>query len=280
MDEFLHAVGFAHLNQDHNLYLYHVSVVILYVDDILIFGHTLSTVTTIKKSLPLKYSMVDLGKAKHYLGIYIKQDHNAHTIYLNQTRYITKILKHFSMQDCKGISTPIATATFPPCPIHPTEAITWMEYQSEVGKVMYTMLGTHPDLTFAVSAVSKPHSCPITAHHLAMGRVLRYPQATENMEILYKGEANSTSVMPEPICYTDSWDWAGDRDKCQSTSGFFIVLCGGAVSWKTRKQDIVALSTTEAEYISLTEASKEVIWMCRLLNEIGTDDSETYSTDM
>ena len=85
--------------------------------------------------------------------------------------------------------------------------------------------------------------------------------------------------MPEPICYTDS-DWAGDRDKRRSTGGFVVVLCGGAVSWKTRKQDIVALSTTEAEYIALTEASKEVIWMRRLLHEIETRDIESHSTDI
>ena len=85
--------------------------------------------------------------------------------------------------------------------------------------------------------------------------------------------------MPEPVCYTDS-DWAGDRDKRRSTGGFVVVLCGGAVSWKTRKQDIVALSTTEAEYIALTEASKEVIWMRRLLREIETPDNESHSTDI
>ena len=66
--------------------------------------------------------------------------------------------------------------------------------------------------------------------------------------------------MPKLVCYTDS-DWAADRDKRRSTGGFVVVLCRGAASWKTRKQDIVALSTTEAEYIALTVASKEVIWM-------------------
>ena len=122
---------------------------------------------------------------------------------------------------------------------------------------MYTMLGTRPDQALAVYALSKYNSCPITAHHLAMCRVLRYLQATKNTGILYKGEFKTTA-MPEPVCYTDS-DWAGDRDKRQSTGGSVVVLCGGAVSWKTQKPDIVALSTTEGEYIALTEDSKEVI---------------------
>ena len=87
--------------------------------------------------------------------------------------------------------------------------------------------------------------------------------------------------MPELVCYTNS-DWAGDRDKHRSTDGFAVVFCGGAVSWnlKTRKQDIVALSTTEAEYITLTEASKEVIWMRQLLREIETREMESFSTDI
>ena len=85
--------------------------------------------------------------------------------------------------------------------------------------------------------------------------------------------------MPKPVCYTNS-DWAGDRDKRQSTSAFVVVVYGGVVSWKTRKQDLVVLSTTEAEYIALTEASKEVIWMRRLLREIETHDTESHSTDI
>ena len=92
-----------------------------------------------------------------------------------------------------------------------------------------------------------------------MGQVLQYLQAMKNTGILYKGESK-TSAMPEPIFYTYS-DWAGDRDKYRSTSGFVVVLCGGAVSRKTQKQDIVSLSTTEEEYIPLTEPSEEVIWM-------------------
>ena len=190
---------------------------LLYVDNILIFGRSLSAVTALKKSLSSRYSMVDLGEAKQYLGMHIKWDRDARTIYLNQTRYITKILERFGMQDCKGISTPMEATALLPCPTDPAEAIKRTEYQSKVGIVMYTMLGTRPDLAFTVSTLSKYNSYPITAHHSAMGRVL-----------VYKGESK-ISAMPEPVCYTES-DWAGDRDKCQSTGSFVVVLCGGAVS--------------------------------------------------
>ena len=266
------------MNQNHNLYLSPESIVLLYVDDILIFGRSFSAVTALKKLLSTRYSMVDLGEAKQYLGMHIERDHDARMIYLNQTRYITKILERFGMQDCKGISMPMEAATLLPCPSNPAKAIKWTEYQSKVGNVMYAMLGTCPDLAFTVSTLSKYNLCPITAHHSVMGRVLRYLQATKNTGMLYKGESK-ISAMPKPVCYTDS-DWAGDRDKRRSTGGFVVMLCGGAVSWKTQKQDIVALSTTEAEYIALTEASKEVIWMRRLLRKIETRNIESYSTDI
>ena len=175
--------------------------------------------------------MVDLGEAEQYLGMHDERDRYARTIYLNQTRYITKILERFGMQDCKRISTPMEAVALPPCPTDPVEAINWTEYQSKVGNVMYDMLGTRPDLAFAVSAPSKYKSCPIIAHHSAMGRVSRYLPATKSTGILYKGESKTTAL-PEPVCYTDS-DWAGDRDKRPSTGGFVVVLCRGAVSWKT-----------------------------------------------
>ena len=146
---------------------------LLYVDNILIFGRSLCTVTALKKSLSARYLMVDLGKAKQFLGMHIERDRDTRTMYLNQTRYTTKILEHFGMQDCMGISTPMAATALPPCPTDPAKAMEKQEYQSKVGNVMYAMLGTHPDLAFPVSALSRYNSCPITAHHSAMGQVLR-----------------------------------------------------------------------------------------------------------
>ena len=183
------------------------------------------------------------------------------------------------MRDCKVISTPMEAALLPPGPPNIDETVNRVEYQSKVGNIMYAMLGTRPNLTYAVSALSKFNSCPITAHHLAMGRVLRYLKTTKHIGILYKGQPNSTSTIPEPACYTDS-GWGADRDKRWSPGGFVLTLCGGAVLWKTRKQDIVALSTMEAEYIALTETSKEVIWMRRLFHQIENRDFKTSSTDM
>ena len=91
-------------------------------------------------------------------------------------------------------------APLPTCPPNIDEAVNRVKYQSKVGNIMYAMLGTRPDLSYAISALSKFNSCPITTHHSAMGRVLREPQTTKNMGILYKGEPNSTSAIPEVAC--------------------------------------------------------------------------------
>ena len=145
---------------------------LLYVNDIHIFGRSLRAVSTLEKSFSTKYLMVDLGEAKQYLGMYIERDCNARTIFLNQTRYITKVLERFGMRDCKGSSTPMDAAPLPSCPPNIDKAVNRVEYQSKVGNIMYAMLGTRPDLAYAVSALSKFNSCTITTHHSAMGRVL------------------------------------------------------------------------------------------------------------
>ena len=116
--------------------------------------------------------------------MHIEGDQYACTIYLNLTRYITKILERFGMPDCKGIYTPMEATALPPCPIDSAKAIKRTEYQSKVENVMYVILGTHPDLAFAHSTLSKYNPCPITTQHSAMGRVLQYLQATKNTGIL------------------------------------------------------------------------------------------------
>ena len=128
------------MNQDHNLDLSPKSYVLLYVDNVLIFGRFLSAVTVRKKSLSARNSMGDLGEAKQYLGLHIELDCDASTIYLNQTSYITKILERFGMQDCNEISTPMEAAALPLCSTDHSNAIKQTQYQSKVGNVMYAML--------------------------------------------------------------------------------------------------------------------------------------------
>ena len=145
-----------------------------------------------------------------------------------------------------------------------------LEYQQAVGSIMYMMLGTRPDLAFTVSTLSKYCSNPTPEHSIAVQRALQYLQKTSKIGITYNGQQNPavTEVIDGPIStgitgFTDS-DWAGDKDTWKSTSGYIFLLYGGAVSWKSTKQNVVATSSTEAEYIACSEAAKEALWIRRL----------------
>ena len=131
-----------------------------------------------------------------------------------------------------------------------------LEYQSLVGSIMYGMLGTRPDLAYSISTLSKFNSCPGSEHHEAAKRVLRYLQKTGSYGLIYKGGDGSS--FPEPRCYTDS-DWARKTGDRRSTASYVFFLAEAAVSWKTKRQSVVAQSTMEAEYVALSEAVKESI---------------------
>jgi hypothetical protein len=140
------------------------------------------------------------------------------------------------------------------------------QYQSIIGSLMYAMLGTRPDLAYAVSSLSQYCSGPTKQHMGAAKRVLRYLSGTRNFSLKYDKHNQENT----PIGYSDS-DWAGDADR-RSTGGFVYKLAGGAISWKSKKQTSVALSTLEAEYMAASEAAKEAIWIKRLVKNLRLDN--------
>jgi ATP-binding cassette subfamily B (MDR/TAP) protein 1 len=135
-------------------------------------------------------------------------------------------------------------------------------YSSAVGSLMYAMVCTRPDIAHAVGMVSRFLSNPGKEHWEAVKWILRYLKGTSKTCLCYGGA--------DPILegYTDS-DMAGDLDSRKSTSGFLYTFAGGAVSWQSRLQKCVALSTTEAEYIAAAEAGKEMLWLKRFLQDLG-----------
>jgi len=124
------------------------------------------------------------------------------------------------------------------------------------------MMGTRPDLAYTVSTLSKFNCKPTSNHLLAVKLVLRYIQATAHLHLAFK---MCTESSVEGFC--DS-DWAGDKDDSKSTSGYLFTLPEAAICWKSRKQNLIALSSTEAEYIALREAAKEASWLRELYHEI------------
>ena len=267
IDDYLCECVFTKATAESNIYILSTFTLflILYVDDILIFCYSLSKAEEIRDLLRKKYKMTDLGSIQRFLGIQIERNRAKREIFIHQQKYIEDFLQLFNLQSCNPVSIPLEPST--QFPVHKSpdshqQANQYQyQYQRMVGKLMYAMTSTRPDLAYAVSILSKFSTAPTPAHMAMCKRVMRYLRGTSSYGILY---GNKSSC----IGYTDS-DYAGDKVTRQSTSGFVFTLCGGAINWKSRQQSIVALSTTEAEYVAATEACKEMVWLNRLLNDLS-----------
>ena len=140
-------------------------------------------------------------------------------------------------------------------------------YQSLIGTLMYAMLGTRPDIAFAVGALSKYSSNPGKVHWNEALHVLRYLGGTKDLALVFDGSkgADLSSLI---LGYSDS-DWAGDMDTRRSTGGYVFFACGAAISWSSKLQISPALSSTEAEYMACTRAAQEAIWLRQFLDQLG-----------
>jgi hypothetical protein len=268
---YLESLGFKPLTSDNCIFFDSKgNYIAIFVDDLLIIGPSLADINDIKAKLNERFHMTDLGPCKYYLGMEVTRDRPNRTLKLSQRGYIEKVLREFGMWDCSQKNdTPIdahnklrrADAAFEPT----REEIKW--YQKAVGSLMYAMLGTRPDIAFAVSVVSRYAARPTQQHRSAVQRIFRYLRKTVNYVLVFRGELAALAG------YTDS-DWAGDLDTRRSTSGYLFSVGSAVVSWSSKLQSTVALSTCEAEYIGQSNAAKEAIWLRRLLDEIRPEDMD------
>lgn len=135
-------------------------------------------------------------------------------------------------------------------------------YQEAVGSLLFAAQVSRPDISYAVSCVSRFNQNPGTAHWAAVKRIFRYLKGTLDKVLTFDGKKS-----PDIVGYSDS-DWASDVDDRRSTTGYIFVKCNGAISWCTKKQPTVALSTTEAEYMAMSAATQEALWLRGLVSEI------------
>ena len=145
------------------------------------------------------------------------------------------------------------------------------QYQAIVGSIIFAMIETRPDIAFATSVVSRHAKNPGKTHMEAAKHILQYLSATKDRGITFGGGDMSVQG------YSDS-DWAGDREDRKSTSGYVFMLNNGPISWCSRRQQTVALSSTEAEYMALTLAAKETIWIRLLMTELGLMQDDASPT--
>uniref|UniRef100_A0A2N9GRZ0 CCHC-type domain-containing protein n=1 Tax=Fagus sylvatica TaxID=28930 RepID=A0A2N9GRZ0_FAGSY len=242
---------------------------LLYVDDMLIAAKSMCEVNRLKSLLHKEFEMKDLGAAKKILGMEIRRDREARKLWLSQKNYIRKVLEKFSMLDAKPVSTPLANhfrLSGSQCPKNEEEIenMSKVPYASAVGCLMYAMVCTRPDLAHAVSTVSRYMAKPGREHWNAVKWIFRYLKGTAEHEILFSRQPGTNSV----VGYVDA-DYAGEVDDKRSTTGYVFTLSGGPICWKSTLQSIVAMSTTEAEYMAVAEAAKEALWLKGLVKELG-----------
>ncbi|PPR84446.1 hypothetical protein GOBAR_AA36262 [Gossypium barbadense] len=248
---------------------------LLYVDDMLIASKNMSEINKLKSQLSGEFEMKDLGAAKKILGMDIHRDRKAGKLRVSQKNYIEKVLQRFGMDKAKTVSTPLAphfklSAELSPQSDEEKQQMSHIPYSSAVGSVMYAMVCTRPDISHAVSVVSRYMSCPGKEHWQAVKWILRYLRGSADLCLVYDQSDCTSSVTG----YVDS-DYAGDLDKRRSLTGYVFTYSGGAISWKAVLQSTVALSTTEAEYMALAEAVKEALWMKGLVSSLGLQQDFT-----
>ncbi|KAG8489201.1 hypothetical protein CXB51_017237 [Gossypium anomalum] len=241
---------------------------VLYVDDVLIMGNDIPTLQSIKTWLGSYFSMKDLGEATYILGVKIYRDRSRRLLGLSQGTYIDKVLKRFNMEESKRGFLPMRhgiSISKEMCPSTPQERerMSKIPYASAIGSIMYAMLCTRPDVSYALSMTSRYQVDPGKGHWTTVKNILKYLRRTKDTFLIYGGE-EELSVKG----YTDA-SFQTDKDDSQSQSGFVFCLNGGAVSWKSSKQSTVADSTTEAEYIAASEAAKEAVWIKKFITELG-----------
>jgi hypothetical protein len=176
------------------------------------------------------------------------------------------------MQECKPVKVPIPVGvklSADQCPkTHEEEEdMSRVPYASAVGSLMYAMVCTRPDIAHALGVLSRYMSKPGKEHWTTVKRVFRYLHGTTSYGLCYKGRPRLDRVV-DIHGFVDA-DWVGDLDRRRSISGYVFNLFGGAISWMSKRQAVVALSTTESEYMAATHASKEAVWLQRLCSGIG-----------
>lgn len=270
----LHKLGFTTLAADEAIYRHPTTglIIITYVDDFLIIGPKGHALDDLKMSLMRTFDMTDLGAAKYFLGIQITRDRPNRTLSLSQDAYVDKIIKRFGMEHCKPVATPMATGSEVHMVPHERQALAAEVelYQQMIGSQMYLATQTRPDLAYTMSALSRYLTNPSPDHFRAAKHVFRYLQGTKTNGITFGGQ----TIPLELHGYSDS-AFADDIRSRRSTTAYVFLYYGGVISYRSKRLQVVALSSTEAEYYALGNAAREAAWLRQLFLDLGVNDDDT-----
>jgi hypothetical protein len=229
----------------------------------IITGDDHEEIKLLETKLSKEFEMKNLGGLKYFLGIEVARSNKG--IFLSQRNYILDLLAEVGMLDCKPADTPMIQNH--KLGIDPNQSPANKErYQRLVGKLIY-LSHTRPDIAYAVSVVSQFMHSPSEEHMEAVMRILRYLKGAPGRGIMFKKYGHS-----EIAGYTDA-DWAGSVSDRKSTAGYFTFVGGNLVTWRSKKQNVVTLSSAEAEFRGVVKGICELLWLQRLLTELGFEQT-------
>jgi hypothetical protein len=266
-------LGFTRTRTDAGIYVYRRQegyteiILIIYVDDLLLCGPNKKLIKGIKADLQLIYQMTDMGPAQNFLGLQFIRNRELRYLDICQSDYWIAALARFGMTNCKTARTPLpAGCKLEKSTTQATPEFT-TEFQSLIGTLIYGGIASRPDIHFAVIRLAQYSSNPSEAHMKFAKHILRYIAGTIHRRLRYQGASSSGM-----ISYDDS-DWAANVEDRHSLTGHVILFAEGAIAWATRRQKTVALSSTEAEYMALSDGCRLVAYFRNLFEELGEDMS-------
>lgn len=247
------------------VYIYENNIVLLlYVDDIVLFGRSKEHIDLVISKLKNKFDLKILGKTRNLLGVEFEESNS--NLFIHQTNYIRKVCSMFEKFKIPISSLPMAQGVVLSklqCPESEREKreMARFPYRNLIGCLSFIASRTRPDLTHSLNILSQFQSNPGKVHWHHLLKLLGYLQYTMNYQL-------SLSKVPDlqVNCYADA-DFASNRDDRISLGGYILFLGGAPILWRTSKQKSVALSTMEAEFMALTDAAKELVWIIRILQE-------------
>ena len=260
---YLQGLGFERCESDYCVFVKKDPLILItvYVDDLVLMTENSLQMQQLKSDLIKEFKMIDMGPLHYILGVAVKQTEDG--LHLNQEAYIDNMLRKFKLEDAKTVAMP-ADPNVVLCKNDGSQSVDQKNYQSMIGSLLYAALATRPDIQFAVGACSRYNSCPTQTHLTAAKRIVRYLKGTKTKGLFYKRGSS------ELVGYADA-DFARDIDDRISTSGYVFMLSGASISWFSGKQRTVSLSTANAEYIALSEAAREGLFLKQMFSEIGVE---------
>jgi Reverse transcriptase (RNA-dependent DNA polymerase) len=269
-------LGFKRLNCDPSLYIYdrdNIKVIVpVFVDDITLASASEKALDNFVTELAKHFKLRDLGPTSFLLGVEIHRNRKERKLYLSQKQYIINKLEEFGMTDCNTVGTPMipgSRLSSVDCPktFEEKEAMSKIPYINAVGSLLYLAMMTRPDIAYVSGVLARFNSNPGMVHWKAVKHVFRYLKRTVDLKLMY-GPEEGYGDGERFKTYCDA-DHGGNPDNGKSTTGYMVKIGSGVVTWSSKLQPIVSLSTTEAEYVAGVAAGKEICWMQNLFTELG-----------